>query len=149
MAPMDPHEKSHESLNGAVGGNQTFVLALFPLIFVLLLVVLSILRFSVFALRCFNRHEWIINLEKLWSSLPNRVTGTECLKNLNIGFWAHISFISLPAWAYKKLQSRNWKLAAHESNQRVGKNLDWPRKIGLSDPHSLFFTGNLQSKSTN
>lgn len=88
---MDPREKSHESLNGAVGGNQTFVLALFPLIFVLLLVVLlllvlSILRFSVFALRCFNRHEWIINLEKLWSSLPNRVKGTECLKNLNIGF---------------------------------------------------------------
>lgn len=83
---MDPHEKSHESLNGAVGGNQTFVLALFPLIFVLLLVVLSILRFSVFALRCFNRHEWIINLEKLWSSLPNRVKGTECLKNLNIGY---------------------------------------------------------------
>lgn len=83
---MDPHEKSYESLNGAVGGNQTFVLALFPLIFVLLLVVLSILRFSVFPDRCFNRHECIINLEKLWSSLPNRVKGTECLKNLNIGF---------------------------------------------------------------
>ena len=74
---MDPHEKSHECLNGTVGGNQTFVLALFPLIFVLSLVVLSILRFSVFALGCFNRHKRIINLEKLWSSLPNRIEGIE------------------------------------------------------------------------
>lgn len=83
---MDPHEKSHECLNGTVGGNQAFVLALFPFIFVLLLVVLSILRFSVFALRCFSRYKWIINLEKLWSSLPNRIKGIECLKNLNFGF---------------------------------------------------------------
>ena len=50
---MDPHEKSHESLNGAVGGNQTFVLALFPLIFVLLLVVLLLLVLSILRVFCF------------------------------------------------------------------------------------------------
>lgn len=95
---MDPHEKSHECLNGTVSGNQTFGLALFPLIFVLLLVVLSILRFSVFALRCFNRHEWIINLEKLWSSLPNRIKGIEFLKKCKLRLFEFIyhSYLSRP-----------------------------------------------------
>lgn len=107
---MDPHEKSHECLNGTVSGNQTFGLALFPLIFVLLLVVLSILRFSVFALRCFNRHEWIINLEKLWSSLPNRIKGIEFLKNVNFGFLSSYIIHISPGLGLQKVAQPKLKI---------------------------------------